>query len=207
MSEEIPIRIKSKEENKKNPIIKDTLKLTKDLVEDTASMIFQEKEVIPFPQKGYEESLEYIRKHGKSKVEFPVDSKSKEMMSKMLSPEVVGSAGGLIGAAATVGLIGSTLGTGLILAGAGALIGGIMAKNSEDISWIACELVILDEELVISGRFTLHFDEIKYVGIEKTPTDELVVITLKDNALGCRTYNARALRKVIVEKMDKYYNR
>ena len=59
--------------------------------------------------------------HNKSKVEFPVDSKSQEKISKMCSPEIVGSAGGLIGAAATVGLIGSTLGAGLIIAGAGAL--------------------------------------------------------------------------------------
>ena len=72
--------------------------------------------------------------HNKSKVEFPVESKSKEKISKMLSPEIVGSAGGLIGAAATVGLIGSTLGAGLIIAGAGALIGGVIAKNSKDMS-------------------------------------------------------------------------
>ena len=85
--------------------------------------------------------------HNKSKVEFPVDSKSKEKISKMLSPEIVGSAGGLIGAAATVGLIGSTL-------GAGALIGRVIAKNSKDMSWVGAELVILEEELVISKIHT-----------------------------------------------------
>ena len=60
----------------------------------------------------------------------------------MCSPEIVGSAGGLIGAAATVGLIGSTLGAGLIIAGAGALIGGVIAKNSKYMSWVGAELVI-----------------------------------------------------------------
>ncbi len=204
MSDEIPIRIKPKE--RKKPFILDKIKYTKDLVEDTTSMIFHPKEDIGFPQKGYEESLIYIRKNRKSKIEFPVDSKSKEKISKMLSPEVVGSAGGLIGAAATVGLIGSTLGTGLIIAGAGALIGGILAKNSDELSWISSELVILDEEIVFSGRFTLHFDEIKYVNVEKTTSGELVVITLKDNALAFRTYNANALKTVIAEAMDKYYN-
>ena len=155
---------------------------------------------------GYAESLEYIRKNRKSKIEFPVDSKSKEKISKLLSPEVVGSAGGLIGAAATVGLIGSTLGTGLIIAGAGALIGGILAKNSDELSWVPADLVILDEELVISGRFTLHFDEIKYVNVDKSTQNELVVLTLKDEALAFRTCNARALKTVIVEAMDNYYN-
>lgn len=204
MSDEIPVRIRPKE--KKKPFLLDKIKFTKDLVEDTTNMIFTPKEEHIFPQRGYEESLIYIRENRKSKIEFPVDSKSKEMISKMLSPEVVGSAGGLIGAAATAGLIGSTLGTGLIIAGAGALIGGILAKNSEDITWVASELVILDEELVFSGKFTLHFDEIKYITVEKTESGELVVITLKDNALAFRTYNANALKKVIRETMDKYYN-
>ena len=205
MSDEIPIRIKPKTKSKKKPLIKETIKFTQDLVEDTASIIFQEKEEVPFPQKGYDESLKYIREHKKSKVEFPVDSESKDKLSKMLSPDFVGSAGGLIGAAATVGLIGSTLGTGLLIAGAGALIGSVLGSNS-DISWVASELVILEEELVISGRFTLHFDEIKYVSIDKSTQNELVVLTLKDNALAFRTYNAKALKTVIKESMDNYYN-
>ncbi|WP_406536839.1 hypothetical protein [Methanobrevibacter sp.] len=204
MSDEIPIKIKKK--SKKKPFILDKIKSTKDFVEDTATIIFPQKEESSLPQKGYDESLEFIRENRKSKIEFPVDSKSKEKISKLLSPEVVGSAGGLIGAAATVGLIGSTLGTGLIIAGAGALIGGILAKNSDELSWVAAELVILDEELVISGRFTLHFDEIKYVNVDKSTPNELVVFTLKDEALAFRTYNARALKTVIVEAMDNYYN-
>ena len=204
MSDEIPIKIKSK--SKKKPFILDKIKSTKDFVEDTATIIFPQKEEAGLPQKGYDESLEYIRENRKSKIEFPVDSKSKEKISKLLSPEVVGSAGGLIGAAATVGLIGSTLGTGLIIAGAGALIGGILAKNSDELSWVPAELVILEEELVISGRFTLHFDEIKYVNVDKSTPNELVVLTLKDEALAFRTCNARALKTVIVEAMDNYYN-
>ena len=204
MSDEIPIKIKQK--SKKKPFILDKIKSTRDFVEDTATIIFPQKEESSLPQKGYDESLEYIRENRKSKIEFPVDSKSKEKISKLLSPEVVGSAGGLIGAAATVGLIGSTLGTGLIIAGAGALIGGILAKNSDELSWVAAELVILDEELVISGRFTLHFDEIKYVNVDKSTQNELVVLTLKDEALAFRTCNARALKTVIVEAMDNYYN-
>ena len=102
-------------------------------------------------------------------------------------------------------MIGSTLGTGLLIAGAGALIGSVLSSNS-DISWVASELVILEEELVISGRFTLHFDEIKYVSIDKSTQNELVVLTLKDNALAFRTYNAKALKTVIKESMDNYYN-
>ena len=154
MDDEIPI--KRKIEKKRHTLL-DRIKTTKEFVEDTAiNMVTAPKEIVDdvlrqkennMPQKGFEESLKYIMEHNKSKVEFPVDSKSKEKISKMLSPEIVGSAGGLIGAAATVGLIGSTL-------GAGALTGGVIAKNSKDMSWVGAELVILEEELVISKIHT-----------------------------------------------------
>lgn len=154
MDDEIPIKRKTE---KKRHTLLDRIKTTKEFVEDTAiNVVTAPKEIVDdvlrqkennMPQKGFEESLKYIMEHNKSKVEFPVDSKSKEKISKMLSPEIVGSAGGLIGAAATVGLIGSTL-------GAGALIGGVIAKNSKDMSWVGAELVILEEELVISKIHT-----------------------------------------------------
>lgn len=161
MDDEIPIKRKTE---KKRHTLLDRIKTTKEFVEDTAiNVVTAPKEIVDdvlrqkennMPQKGFEESLKYIMEHNKSKVEFPVDSKSKEKISKMLSPEIVGSAGGLIGAAATVGLIGSTLGASLIIAGAGALIGGVIAKNSKDMSWVGAELVILEEELVISKIHT-----------------------------------------------------
>ena len=154
MDDEIPI--KRKIEKKRHTLL-DRIKTTKEFVEDTAiNVVTAPKEIVDdvlrqkennMPQKGFEESLKYIMEHNKSKVEFPVDSKSKEKISKMCSPEIVGSAGGLIGAAATVGLIGSTL-------GAGALTGGVIAKNSKDMSWVGAELVILEEELVISKIHT-----------------------------------------------------
>ena len=106
----------------------DITKSTIEFVDDTAQSIFSKKEVYQ-PQKGYDESLDYIRVNEKTKIEFPVDDSSKEKLSKLLSPDVVGSAGGLIGAAATVGIVGTTLGTGLIVVGAGALLGGLMLKK------------------------------------------------------------------------------
>lgn len=51
-------------------------------------------------------------------------------------------------------------------------------------------------------KFTLHFDEIKHVSVD----NGLVVLTLKDDALAFRTYNAKDLKTVIVERMNKYYN-
>ena len=164
---------------------------------------FQKKEVYQ-PQKGYDESLDYIRVNEKTKIEFPVDDSSKEKLSKLLSPDVVWGAGGLIGAAATVGIVGTTLGTGLIVVGAGALLGGLIAKNSDNVEWVPAELYIWDEELVISGKYSISFNEIKHVNYSP---GERVTLTLKDQAIQFRTYNGKALKVVIEEKIDDFYKK
>lgn len=179
-------------------------KSTMDLVDETTSSIFSNNSKDNFHKKDYDESLEYIKKYKKTKIEFPVDDSSKEKLAKLLSPDVVGSAGGLIGAAATVGVVGTTLGTGLIVVGAGALLGGLIAKHSDNVEWISSELFIWDEELVISGKFSINFDEIKHVSIGE---GEMVIITLKNQPIQFRTYNAKALKTVIDEKIDAFYNK
>ena len=180
-------------------------KSTMDLIDDTTNSIFSNiKNEDSFHKKDYEESLDYIRTYKKTRIEFPVDDSSKEKLSKLLSPDVVGSAGGLIGAAATVGVVGTTLGTGLIVVGAGVLLGGLIAKHSENVEWICSELFIWDEELVISGKFSINFDEIKHIGIDE---GEMVIITLKNQPIQFRTYNAKALKTVIDEKIDDFYKK
>lgn len=181
----------------------DITKSTIEFVDDTAQSIFSKKEVYQ-PQKGYDESLDYIRVNEKTKIEFPVDDSSKEKLSKLLSPDVVGSAGGLIGAAATVGIVGTTLGTGLIVVGAGALLGGLIAKNSDNVEWVPAELYIWDGELVISGKYLIGFNEIKHVNYS---LGEMVTLTLKDQAIQFRTYNAKALKVVIEEKINDFYKK
>lgn len=183
----------------------DITKSTIEFVDDTTHSIFSnnDNEVYP-PQRDYDESLEYIKTNKKTKIEFPVDDSSKEKLSKLLSPDVVGGAGGLIGAAATVGIVGTTLGTGLIVVGAGALLGGLIAKNSDDVEWVPAELYIWDEELVISGKYSISFNEIKHVNYSP---DEMVTLTLKDQAIQFRTYNAKALKVVIDEKIDEFYKK
>lgn len=183
----------------------DITKSTIEFVDDTTHSIFSnnDNEVYP-PQRDYDESLEYIKTNKKTKIEFPVDDSSKEKLSKLLSPDVVGGAGELIGAAATVGIVGTTLGAGLIVVGAGALLGGLIAKNSDDIEWVPAELYIWDQELVISGKYSISFNEIKHVNYSP---DERVTLTLKDQAIQFRTYNAKALKVVIDEKIDEFYKK
>lgn len=183
----------------------DITKSTIEFVDDTTHSIFSNNDNEVYPhQRDYDESLEYIKTNKKTKIEFPVDDSSKEKLSKLLSPDVVGGAGGLIGAAATVGIVGTTLGTGLIVVGAGALLGGLIAKNSDDVEWVPAELYIWDEELVISGKYSISFNEIKHVNYSP---DEMVTLTLKDQVIQFRTYNAKALKVVIDEKIDEFYKK
>ena len=151
--------------------------------------------------------MRYIQENSSSKIQFPAsDEETKDKLTRLLSGEVIGGGAGLLGAAASFGLIGTTLGAGLIIVGAGALIGGIIASNNDNMSWVTTKLFIHDSELVIAGKFTLQFDEIKHVGVKIHQDDELVVLTLKNHAIKFRTYNAEALKTVIHSKMDDYYN-
>ena len=193
--------------NKFNKLKDNATDITKsaiEFVDDTTQSIFSKNDEIYRPKKGYDESLKYIRLNMKTKIEFPVDDSSKEKLSKLLSPDVVSGAGGLIGAAATVGIVSTTLGTGLIVVGAGALLGGLIAKNSDSVEWIPTELYIWDEELVIAGKYSIGFNEIKHVDCS---SGEILTLTLKDQAIQFRTYNAKALKVVIDEKIDDFYKK
>ena len=182
-------------------------KSTRGFVGNTTNALsntFKKNDEVVFEKYGYDESLEYIRKYQFTKIAFPAqDSETKEKWNKLLSGEVIGTGAGLVGAAATIGLIGTTLGAGLIVVGAGALIGGVFASNYEKMSWVPAELFIKDDELIISGKFSIHFDEIKHVSTKTYEENELVILTLKNQAIEFKTYNALALKTVLDEKMGK----
>jgi hypothetical protein len=184
-------------------------KSTKDLVEGAGNSIVNnfksEDDEIHFLKYNYEESLDYIYKNHSTKIAFPAsDSETEDKLKKLLSGEVIGAGAGLVGAAASIGLIGSTLGAGLIIVGAGAFIGGIINSNYEKMSWVVADLLINDDELIISGKFSLAFDEIKHISTKIHGENELVVLTLKDQAIEFKTYNANALKTVLVEKKNNY---
>ena len=187
-------------------------KSTKDFVEGAGNSIVNNfksnDDEVHFKKYGYDESLDYIYKNHSTKIAFPAsDSETEDKLKKLLSGEVIGAGAGLVGAAASIGLIGSTLGAGLIIVGAGAFIGGIINSNYEKMSWVLADLLINDEELAISGKFSLGFDEIKHISTKVHGENELVVLTLKDQAIEFKTYNADALKTVLIEKKNNYQNK
>ena len=178
-------------------------KSTREFVENSGNKLVSnfKSDDVHFEKYAYHDALAYIRKNNSSKIAFPAsDSQTKDNINKLLSSEVIGTGAGLVGTAATIGLIGTTLGTGLIVVGAGALIGGVISSNYEKMSWVLSDLFIKDDELIISGKFSISFDEIKHVSTKIIDDNEIVALTLKDQAIEFKTYNACALKTVIDEK-------
>ena len=183
-------------------------KSTKDFFEGTGNSIVNnfksDDEEVYFKKYSYEESLDYIYKKHSTKIAFPAsDSETEDKLKKLLSGEVIGAGAGLVGAAASMGLIGSTLGAGLLIVGVGAFIGGLINSNYDKMSWVLADLFINDDELIFSGKFSLGFDEIKHISTKIEGENELLVLTLKNQAIEFKTYNAKALKTVLDEK---YYN-
>lgn len=202
------IRFNPFENNSFNKIKKSTFNLSKSaagFVENTGSFIsksFQIDEGVVFEKYDYDVALDYLHTNLKTKIAFPAsDEKTKDKLNQLFSGEVIGTGAGLVGAAASIGLIGSTLGAGLIIIGAGALIGGVLNSHYEKMMWVPTDLFIKDGELIISGKFSIHYDEIKHVSTKIIEENEIVVLTLKDQAIEFKTYNAKALKTVIDEKL------
>lgn len=73
-------------------------------------------------------------------------------------------------------------------------------------SWVLADLFIKDDELIISGKFSIPFDEIKHVSTKIVDENEIVVLTLKDKAIEFKTYNAHALKTAIDERREIMVN-
>lgn len=189
------------------------IKSSKEFIENTGSAIvnmpstiFDSKDNQETSEMNYGDALNYLRKNKSTIIEFAVsDEDSKEKLTNLLSADIVGGGAGLIGAASTVGILGASLGTGLIAVGALVLVGGVLAKNYDNVSWVESELFIWDDELVISGKFSLPYTEIKHIAIKNIDSDKIIVLTLKDQVIEFRTKNAKALKTIIEEKLIEHY--
>ena len=148
-----------------------------------------------------------IRENRTVNIDFPFIEKTDNATTGALKGELMGSAAGraIEGFFGDNNSLSSTLNAGLVIGGAGALIGGLAAAADDGLRWENSQLYIADNELIISGRFSLPFDEIKLVNTTKFNDNDMVVLTLKDNGIEFRTEDALALKIVIEEYMQKYF--
>lgn len=143
-----------------------------------------------------------------AKIEFPIIEKTDDAATGALKGEMMGSAAGR----AMEGLFGdnnslsTTLNAGLVMGGVGALIGGFAASADDGLRWENSQLYIADDELIISGKYSVPFDEIKLVNTTKLKNNDMLVLTLKDSGIEFRTEDASALKIVIDEYMQKYFS-
>lgn len=154
----------------------------------------------------HEKAIIDIRENRTVNIEFPIKTDTDNVATGALKGEMMGSALGR----ATEGFFGddslsSTLNAGLVLGGAGALIGGLAAASDDGIRWQDAMLFIADDELIISGKYALSFDDIKLVNTAKLKNSQIVVLTLKDRGIEFRTEDAKALKIVIDEYMQNYF--
>lgn len=157
-------------------------------------------------EKIHQNKIIEIREKRVANIEIPVPKEqSNDAMRGAITGEMIGSgAGRVIGGIAGDSII-DTLDAGLILGGAGALIGGLAAAGDDGVNWLNSQIFISDEELIISGKFSLHFDEIKLISTSKFKSNDMIVFTLKNKGLDFKTDDAKALKIVIEEYMQKYF--
>ena len=158
-------------------------------------------------EEDHQNTLIKIRETRTANIAFPKIVNTDNVTTGAIKGEMMGSAAGR----AIEGLFGdknslsSTLNAGLVLGGAGALLGGLASAADDGLRWDESQLYIDDTELIISGKFSLPFDEIKLVNTGKFKNYDMIVLTLKNEGIEFRTDDALTLKIVIEEYMQQYY--
>ena len=111
--------------------------------------------------------------------------------------------GGAMGAGDMLGALGGAATGGLILGGAGALIGGLMKAADDGIRWVDSVLVIKDEILTISGKFSLNLTDIDLVELGTYKNKDMITLTLNNRSMQFATPDGKALKIVLEECIEE----
>ena len=166
----------------------------------------KEKQNQILKEETHQNNIIKIRATRTVSIEIPYHVPTDDVMHGSIKGEMMGSAAGR----AMEGLFGdnnslsSTVNAGLILGGVGSLIGGLAAASDDGIRWNTAQLYIADDEIIISGKYSLSFDEIKLISVGKYKSSDVIVFTLQNQGLEFKTDDALALKIVIEEYIQKY---
>ena len=158
-------------------------------------------------EKDHKNTIAMIRQTRIVNISFPRMEQTDNVATGAMKGEMIGSAAGR----AMEGFFGSkdslsgTLNAGLVIGGAGALLGGLAASADDGLRWDDAQLYIGDDELIIAGKFTLPFEDIKLISTGRFKDYEMVVLTLTDDGVEFSTEDALALKIVIDEYMKHYF--
>lgn len=155
----------------------------------------------------HEEILRTLRQTKSTNIRLPVNNPhSKDMMGGAIQGQMMGAGLGM----AIDGLKGSeslshTANSGLTWGGAGAVIGGLAAASDDGIRWVSEQLHIGDSELIVPGKFVIHYNQIKLISIGKYKFRDLIIITLPTQGIRFSHDDVRALKTVIEESIEEYH--
>lgn len=157
-------------------------------------------------QETHQKNIIRIRANRSAGIEIPQYVATDDVMSGAIKGEMIGSAAGR----AAEGLFGNkdslsrTVNAGLVLGGVGSLVGGLAAASDDGIRWSRAQLYIGDDELIISGKYSIPFTEIKMISTGKYKYSDIIIFTLQNQGLEFKTDDASALKIVIEEYIQKY---
>ena len=190
--------------NKKNPInVQEERKIK-------AQRIREENELnAKAALEKHENYLKELRETKTAKIAIPYGNgiESSTAMGALTGDLLGYGAGTVIGGAMGAGdmlgtLTGAATGS-LILGGAGALIGGLIAASDDGIRWADSILVIKEDVLTISGKFSLNLTDINLVELGTYKNKDVITLTLNNDSIQFATPNGEALKIVLEECIEE----
>lgn len=163
-------------------------------------------------EESHKKAVELIKETKKVNISIPDGKKLlNSPLTGALTGDIVGSGvghmiGGLAGAGSVLGSTMGALNGGLILGGAGALIGGLLAASDDGIEWFDTILVLDEKGAIIAGKIFLPYKDIKHINAEKGDKFDVVTLTMENYGLQFKTSHAMALKEVMDEMIGVELN-
>ena len=155
--------------------------------------------------ENHEKALKEIRETKSAKISIPYrKGMETDPLTGAIAGDIVGHGtgaviGGALGAGDMLGILGGALTGSIILGGAGLLIGGLIGAADDGISWADSVLVIEEEILTISGKFSVNLIDIKRVELSEYGNKEFITLTFNNSSIVFATPDSKALKIVLDE--------
>lgn len=155
--------------------------------------------------ENHKKALKEIRETKSAKISIPYKKGSGgDPLAGAITGDIIGHGagsviGGAMGAGSMFGMLGGAVTGSIILGGAGLLLGGLISASDDGISWADFVLVIEEETLTISGKFTLNLIDINRVELSNYRNKDFITLTLNNSSIVFATPDGKALKIVLEE--------